>query len=241
MVMTAITVASPRPLPLALVADADAGSREMYVESMKLANWAVVEAVDGPEALALALARRPDVIIADTHLPGISGRELCNLLRVDLATRATPVVLITSDTMAGELERLRASGASAVMLKPCLPEALLNESIRLLEVWRAPRERWTATDDTRPTPLTDAERRLHETQLRSRRLMSRTHRRGETDVPPASPPELICPECDRPLDYKSSQVGGVSVRHAEQWDYFLCGSGCGTFQYRQRTRKLRKM
>ena len=238
MAMTPITATSPRPLPLALVADADAGSREMYVESMKLANWAVVEAVDGPQALALALSRRPDVIIADTHLPGISGRELCNLLRVDLATRATPIVLITSDAMARELERLRASGASSVMTKPCLPEALLSESVRLLEVSRAPR---TATAETRSTTLTDTERRIHEAQLRSRRMMSRTHRRGETDVPPSSPPELICPECDRSLDYKSSQVGGVSVRHTEQWDYFVCGSGCGTFQYRQRTRKLRKM
>jgi CheY-like chemotaxis protein len=240
MVMTPITVTSPRPLPLALVADADAGSREMYVESMKLANWAVVEAIDGPQALALALARRPDVIIADTHLPGISGRELCNLLRVDLATRATPIVLITSATMAGELERLRAAGASAVMLKPCVPEALLSESVRLLEVSRAPRESWTPNAETRPGSLTDAER-LDEEQLRARRMMSRTHRRGETDVPPSSPPELICPECDRPLDYKSSQVGGVSVRNTEQWDYFLCSSGCGTFQYRQRTRKLRKV
>ena len=238
--MTPITVTSPRPLPLALVADADAGSREMYVESMKLANWAVVEAIDGPQALALALARRPDVIIADTHLPGISGRELCNLLRVDLATRATPIVLITSATMAGELERLRAAGASAVMLKPCVPEALLSESVRLLEVSRAPRESWTPNAETRPGSLTDAER-LDEEQLRARRMMSRTHRRGETDVPPSSPPELICPECDRPLDYKSSQVGGVSVRNTEQWDYFLCSSGCGTFQYRQRTRKLRKV
>jgi hypothetical protein len=60
-------------------------------------------------------------------------------------------------------------------------------------------------------------------------------------MPPASPPQLICPDCDRPLDYKSSQVGGVSVRNAEQWDYFICGAGCGTFQYRQRTRKVRKV
>ena len=213
----------------------------MYVESLKLANWAVVEAIDGPEALALALARRPDVIIADSHLPGISGRELCRLLRVDLATRATPIVLVTSDTMARELEPLRASGASSVMIKPCLPETLLSESVRLLEDSRTVRESVTAAAEARPTLLTDSARRLNEAELRARRMMSRTHQRGETDVPPSSPPELICPECDRPLDYKSSQVGGVSVRHAEQWDYFFCPSGCGTFQYRQRTRKLRKM
>jgi hypothetical protein len=71
--------------------------------------------------------------------------------------------------------------------------------------------------------------------------MSRTHLRGETDLPPSSPPDLICPDCDRPLEYKSSQVGGVSERNAEQWDYFSCTAGCGMFQYRQRTRKVRKV
>jgi CheY-like chemotaxis protein len=119
MVMTPITVTSPRPLPLALVADADAGSREMYVESMKLANWAVVEAIDGPQALAIALARRPDVIIADTHLPGISGRELCNLLRVDLDDARNPDRADHErDDGWGSSSALRAAGASAVMLKP---------------------------------------------------------------------------------------------------------------------------
>jgi hypothetical protein len=33
----------------------------------------------------------------------------------------------------------------------------------------------------------------------------------------------------------------VSERNMEQWDYFVCPRGCGTFQYRQRTRRLRKM
>jgi len=74
-----------------------------------------------------------------------------------------------------------------------------------------------------------------------RRGLSRSHVRGETAAPPALPPGLICPMCDCQLDYKSSQVGGVSARNAEQWDYFVCERGCGTFQYRQRTRKLRKV
>jgi CheY-like chemotaxis protein len=209
----------------------------MYVESMKLANWAVVEATDGPEALAVALSRRPDVIVADSHLPGISGYELCDLLGRDLATRAIPIVLVTSDVMARELEHARTSGATSVMTKPCPPDTLLTEAVRLLEVSRAPRDCSAVAGDL---ATAGSERRSPESNPRSHRL-SRTHLRGETDVPPASPPQLICPDCDRPLDYKSSQVGGVSVRNAEQWDYFICGAGCGTFQYRQRTRKVRKV
>jgi CheY-like chemotaxis protein len=209
----------------------------MYAESMRLANWAVVEALDGPQALAIALTRRPDVIIADSHLPGISGRELCDVLRRDLATRTTPIVVVTSDTMARELERLRASGASSVMSKPCLPEALLGESFRLLEIARAPRPR-SETADGPSSPFGNATAPVPDPRPRR---MSRTHLRGETDAPPSSPPDLICPECDRLLDYRSSQVGGVSARNTEQWDYYACGAGCGTFQYRHRTRKLRKM
>ena len=236
--MTPIPLTSPRPLPLALVAAADPGSREMYVECMKLANWMVLEATDGPNALAVALSRRPDVIIADTHLPGISGYDLCELLRHDLATRATPIVLVTSDAMAREMERARASGATSVMLKPCLPDTLVTEAFRLLE---SARVRAAAPRDGGSASLTNSDVQVQERNRRSRRSLSRTHRRGETDLPPTTPPTLICPDCDRPLDYKSSHVGGVSVHNAEQWDYFACSGGCGMYQYRQRTRKLRKV
>ena len=233
--MNQTPLASARPLPLALVADADPGSREMYVESMKLANWAVVEAADGPNALAVALSRQPDLIVADSHLPGISGYQLCDLLRRDPATRAIPIVLITSDAMARDLEHARASGATAVMVKPCLPEALLSEALRLLEISRSvPGPTAGPLDGSPAGPVRGSGQR-------SGRRLSRTHLRGETELPPASPPDLICPDCDRPLEYKSSQVGGVSVHHAEQWDYFVCTAGCGTFQHRQRTRKVRKV
>ena len=52
---------------------------------------------------------------------------------------------------------------------------------------------------------------------------------------------LVCPNCGHALDYRRSQIGGVSARNSEQWDYFDCAMGCGTFEYRQRTRKLRRV
>jgi len=127
-----------------------------------------VEAVDGPSALAISLSCRPDVIVANSHLPGISGYELCDVLRRDLATRATPIVLITSDGMARVLERARASGATSVMIKPCPPDTLLTEAIRLFEASRAARERWAATHDQPPVPLTSPERRVQESEQRQR-------------------------------------------------------------------------
>jgi len=70
-------------------------------------------------------------------------------------------------------------------------------------------------------------------------MLSRVHERRATSVPPLAPPALVCPACDAPMTYVTSRIGGVSERHPEQWDYFVCEHGCGTFQYRQRTRKLR--
>jgi len=52
---------------------------------------------------------------------------------------------------------------------------------------------------------------------------------------------LRCPLCDAPLVYENSQIGGVNVRQQEQWDYYECPGKCGTFQYRERVRKLRRI
>jgi hypothetical protein len=73
------------------------------------------------------------------------------------------------------------------------------------------------------------------------KALSRTFHRHDTTKPPTAPPDLVCPVCDRRLVYQRSHIGGVSERHAEQWDDYECLAGCGVFQYRQRTRTLRKV
>ena len=219
-----------RPLPMVLFVDQDDDNRAMYGQYMKAANWIVEEAVDGRDALAKALALRPDLIVTEIRLPGIDGFELCKLLRRDFATRAIPILVVTGDAYKRDLELARSAGATSVLLKPCVPEELLAEAIRLLEASREP-----------SAPAAVAAPPEAQPQEGPRRRLSRSHVRGQTAAPPAVPPGLICPQCDRPLDYKSSQVGGVSAHNAEQWDYFVCERGCGTFQYRQRTRKLRKV
>jgi len=90
-----------------------------------------------------------------------------------------------------------------------------------------------------PDDLLAEVRRVHARSVALR--AQRKSFRQETTKPPNTPPVLVCPLCDEPVRYLRSEVGGVSVRYLEQWDYFECAAGCGTFQYRQRTRKLRKV
>jgi len=70
---------------------------------------------------------------------------------------------------------------------------------------------------------------------------TKVHARFTTTTPPALPPQLVCPLCDCPLTYEHSHIGGVNASHTEQWDRYVCGSSCGTFEYRQRTRKLSRV
>ena len=152
-----------------------------------------------------------------------------------------PILVVTSETRPTELKRMRLVGADAVLIKPAAPDALVLEVRNLLadeprNVTRAPA---AAPAEVSVSRRADADHLAHPDKL-TRSVLSKSHVRFTTATPPLSPPALHCPVCDRELTYERSHIGGVSERHAEQWDYYSCSS-CGPFQYRQRTRKLRRV
>jgi CheY-like chemotaxis protein len=228
--------------PLVLIVDRDADTRRLYAEYLKLSACSVEEAEDGREALAKAIARQPDIIITETRLPGLSGIDLCDLLRRDDSTNAIPILFVTGDAFQDQLKRSRTVGADAVLMKPCLPEVVLAEIHKLLDQSAELRERTRFLRERVSQQLVKADDAAGRSRQPFRRtILSRTHNRMDTTEPPIAPPTLVCPNCDQVLRYQRSHVGGVSVRHPEQWDYFDCANGCGTFQYRERTRKLKRV
>ena len=64
---------------VALLVDPNDDTRGMYGEILRLSGWTTHEATDGREALAKAITRRPDIVLTETRLPGISGYDLCGL------------------------------------------------------------------------------------------------------------------------------------------------------------------
>src|SRR5262245_36945321 len=110
-----------RPVAVLLV-DRDDDTLEMYTEFLRRAGWDVDEARDGREALAKAIATRSDVIVTATRLSGISGLDLCKILKRDPATAAIPVIFVTGDAGELDIRRTLAAGASRVLIKPCLPD-----------------------------------------------------------------------------------------------------------------------
>jgi CheY-like chemotaxis protein len=202
-------------LRFALLVDRDDDTREMYAEYLTSAAVGIQEAADGREALARAIARRPDVVVTETRLPGMDGYELCAYLRSEPRTRTVPIVVVTGDGFQSDIDHARAAGADAVLVKPCLPHVLLAEMRRVV-----------ARSNRRPVPAEGA---------RAKPVMSKASQRHETTSPPAVPPVLVCPACHQFLIYQRSHVGG------EQWDYYSCPGACGAFQYSQRTKVLRRV
>jgi two-component system, cell cycle response regulator DivK len=72
-----------------------------------------------PEAgIDMALAHRPDLILLDIMLPGLSGIDVARLLKGDDETKAIPIIAVTALAMPGDRQRILQSGCDAYLAKP---------------------------------------------------------------------------------------------------------------------------
>jgi len=106
-------------------------NRKIVRDLLKHTTYRLLEAPDGETGIALALERRPDLILMDVQLPKVSGFEATKTLRAEPATADTPIIAITSFALAGDDAKARAAGATAYLAKPYSPFELL-EIIRKL-------------------------------------------------------------------------------------------------------------
>jgi putative two-component system response regulator len=102
-----------------LVCDDDPSLREL-VRAVLGPRYRFVEAGDGAEALALAREDRPDLVVLDVMLPGLSGIEVLEELRTDSRLSSIPVVVITAWSHA-ELDA-QVAGADRFVSKPFDPD-----------------------------------------------------------------------------------------------------------------------
>jgi DNA-binding response OmpR family regulator len=120
--------------PRILVVDDDADLRDAISFTLAAAGFAVGTATDGPAALAIIAAERPDLVVLDVMMPGPSGIEVCRQLREDPRTAALPVVLLTARTSPAFRYAGLATGANRHLLKPFDPSDLVTLIRELLDV-----------------------------------------------------------------------------------------------------------
>jgi CheY-like chemotaxis protein len=86
-----------------------------------LANRAdirLLTATDGEAGITLAREALPDAILMDINLPGVSGTDAMNILAGDPATAAIPVLALSANATAGDIERGLAAGYFRYLTKP---------------------------------------------------------------------------------------------------------------------------
>jgi CheY-like chemotaxis protein len=115
---------------------ADDESHILHVVSLKLRNagFRVVTARDGQEALEMAQAEKPDLLITDYHMPQLSGLELCQRLKQDAATSGIPAIMLTARGYHLEPHDTEQSGILRMLSKPFSPRHLLDTVNEILEM-----------------------------------------------------------------------------------------------------------
>ncbi len=117
-----------------LVVDDEPQNLELMEAILGDAGYAVVSAPGGEEALVLANTKRPDLVILDLMMPGLSGFEVCARLKTDPQTAGTPVLFVTALNQISDKERALAAGGDDFLTKPVQYAELLARVVALLKV-----------------------------------------------------------------------------------------------------------
>ncbi|MEA5593133.1 response regulator [Rivularia sp. UHCC 0363] len=109
-----------------LVVEDSPSELELISHFLNESGYKVIKATGGVEALEKLELEKPDAIITDVVMPGMSGFELCRSLKKNPATQKVPIVICSSKNQ--EIDRLWAmrQGADAYLTKPYTREELLR-------------------------------------------------------------------------------------------------------------------
>ncbi|MEK6665010.1 MAG: response regulator [candidate division NC10 bacterium] len=104
--------------PLVLIVEDIEDNLILIKNLLEMADYRVVEARDGREALAQAQAHHPDLILLDMSLPAIDGWTVARTLRQLPDFRSTLIVALTAHAMQGDREKTLDAGCDEFMTKP---------------------------------------------------------------------------------------------------------------------------
>src|ERR1700716_4749688 len=103
---------------LILVVEDDATMQKMALKILRSRGFSSELAHNGREAVAMAAALKPSLILMDLSLPEMNGWEATRALKADPALAPIPVVAITAPAMVGDRETAIAAGCTECLTKP---------------------------------------------------------------------------------------------------------------------------
>jgi len=105
---------------------------KLFNDLLQAHGYNTVLTKDGREAVRLAGEHRPDLILMDIRLPGISGLEVTRMIKADDTLKDIPVVAVTAFAMKGDEERILEGGCQGYLAKPFTISSLIETVARHL-------------------------------------------------------------------------------------------------------------
>jgi len=116
----------PRARPLVMIVEDNALNMKMMTDLFEAHGFCTLPAVNGPQALASASAERPDLIVMDIELPGLSGLEVTRRLKADAGLMTIPVIAVSALARAEDEAVARRAGCDDYLAKPVSVDRMLS-------------------------------------------------------------------------------------------------------------------
>src|SRR5206468_1830960 len=85
---------------------------------LKTTGYNVVSAREGREAITMAKAHKPDVMLLDIMMPALHGYEVCRAIRADEELSKTKIIMISAKGYKSDMDSAKAVGADHYLVKP---------------------------------------------------------------------------------------------------------------------------
>ena len=95
-------------------------------------DYDVVLCQDGRSGISSALVEKPDLILLDIYMAGMSGLEVCRIVRGTTDISSIPIILLTAGAMKDEVAEALANGADDIVFKPFDTVELMQKIEKLL-------------------------------------------------------------------------------------------------------------
>jgi PAS domain S-box-containing protein len=126
------TPTEQKPLPLILIAEDNASNINTINDYLTRKGYRLIIAENGEEAIALAKAHHPDIILMDIQMPVIDGLEAIRQIRLDPDLAEIPIIALTALAMTGDREKCLNAGADDYLTKPVKLKLLVTTIQQLL-------------------------------------------------------------------------------------------------------------
>jgi two-component system, cell cycle response regulator DivK len=122
----------PRRPPQVLIVDDVEDNRDLYAEYLTFRGFRVVTASNARDGITTARNERPDIVLMDLRMPGMTGQEAMIRIKADATLASIPIVALTAHALDDERRNAMAAGFDAFIAKPCLPEDLVRAIVAIL-------------------------------------------------------------------------------------------------------------